>query len=116
MKKQIFITKLYIYFWYYILRPFRKVYNLFIKHSYIIKNDRNQQIINYCTKLLTNKYYQPSTPVEHWVDMQWEKDFIAIRDRYYPYFQNEQYETYRQLLAVRIGCRLQEYFMLKERE
>lgn len=114
MNKKILKNKIQIYFWYYILRPLRRLYHLIIKHQYIAKNTRNQQIMDYCQKLIINNFYQPSNPVERWVDLQWEKEFNE-KKQYYNVPENMTYESCRYLVALRVGCELQEYFFIKER-
>lgn len=98
MKKEIIITKIIVYFWYYILRPFRKVYNLLIRHQYIIDNPRNHQILEYCFKLMLNNSYQPSNPVESWLDMTWEKEFKRLQKIYD--IEDIYYEDYRIKIAM----------------
>ena len=108
-----FKNKFEVYFWYYILRPIRQIRHL-MKHQYLIKNERNQQIMEYCQKIIEDSSYQPLTPVEKWTDLKWEQDFKE-KKKTFKIPEAITYEFFRHFTAIQLGCELQEYFCLKER-
>ena len=115
---RVFFIKIWAYiktfFWAYIIRPIKKWYNLCINGMYIPDNERNQQIIRYCTKILENENYQPSTPVENWIDNEWRENYkIFIK----PLEGNNipSYEECRTAIARKTLITLSEYKFIKER-
>ena len=60
-------------FWWFLVRPVRKLVNYHIHGLYMEDNERTRGIIEYCEKIVHDPDYEPSTPVEHWVDMEWQE-------------------------------------------
>ena len=113
-----FFIKIYAYIkvtiWIFIIRPLKKWYNLYINKCYIPDNERNQQILNYCTKILENENYQPSTPVENWIDNEWRENYKtlikSLEGNNIP-----SYEECRTAIARKTLITLSEYKFIKER-
>ena len=75
--------KLFVLFniWWFLVRPYRKLVNYYIHGYYVEDNERNWQIIEYCQKIIRDADYEPSTPVEHWVDADWQRSSRELYDR-----------------------------------
>ena len=63
-----------VFVWWLFVRPIKKLVNRYIRGCYIEDNERNRQIMEYCEKIIVDHNYEPSNPVEHWVDSIWRHD------------------------------------------
>ena len=52
----------------YIRNPILRLYNRIFRNYYVYDNPVNQQRIDYLQKVIDNPEYQPSTPLEHFVE------------------------------------------------
>lgn len=65
----------------YIMIPFRAWKNYVLRGAYIEDNERNRQIVDYLFKVTKDGSYEPSTPVEHYVEKQLRESYEeAIRN------------------------------------
>ena len=113
--------------WYFIIRPLKKIYNFLFRHAYLPDNERNQALFSYCSKIIDDPTYQPSTPVEHWCDKEWEEMYNEIVERTIEeakkVVDDEEeirahivpYNEYRQTIASEVLITLSEYAMIKDR-
>ncbi len=105
-------------FWWFVLRPIRKFVNLCFRGCYVADNDRNRQILDYCHKVVMDPDYEPSTPVEHWVDLEWQKKSKELYEHRIaegvisgdePY----DYRVARQIIARQVYVTLAEFAAIK---
>ena len=109
--------------WYFIIRPIKKFYHLCIKGSYIPDNERNQEVYNYCIKIVQDNNYQPSTPVENWCENNWRKLHKEFMDEHGTEYAEAvgmnideiTYESWRPVIAQRVLIEFNEYNFIKER-
>lgn len=52
----------------YIKNPIMRLYHRFFGNWYVYDNPTNQQRIDYLNKVVKDPNYQPSTPLEHYVE------------------------------------------------
>ena len=67
--------------WWYLVRPVKKFVNYYIHGRYIENNEHNRQVIEYCRKVIRDPDYEPSTPLEHWVDAEWQRSSRDLYDQ-----------------------------------
>ena len=93
--------------WWFLVRPYRMFVNYYIHGFYVENNERNRQIVEYCHKVVMDPDCEPSTPVEHWVEADWQRSSREIYDRQraegvigedQPY----DYRTARRIIARRV--------------
>ena len=73
-----FFRKLRLFFWFYVLRPVRKVINLVFRGRVVEDNERNRQIMDFCMKIIKDPGYEASNPVEHWTEREWRQLFDEV--------------------------------------
>ena len=112
----LFIKKIKYFFWFYVIRPIKKLWRLYIKNVYIEDNPRNHQAINYCMDIMEDNNRQPSNPIEHWLEMQWEDIYkIETEILLAQGQQNEPYKQCRIEYAAQMLLELSEYMIIKDR-
>ena len=119
-----FFIRIYAYIktiiWAYIIRPIKKWYNLCINKCYVPDNERNQQILSYCVKIINDETYQPSNPVEHWIEQNWKESYdkfinTVTEEQNIPKEELPPYEECRKTVAAKTLVRLNEFAIIKER-
>jgi hypothetical protein len=112
-------------FWYFIIRPLKKLYNFLFNRAYLPLNSRNIELLEYCSKIVNDESYQASTPVEHWIDKEWEDMYKQITDDFIA--NNKElteeelmeivvpYSDYRQTIASQVLLALEEYAFVREK-
>ena len=124
----IIFTRIKFIIWYYIIRPIKKIYHRIFQQAYVPDNERNQAILNYCQKLIIDHNYQPSTPVEHWIDNGWREKYDDIIKKFLQDCEKDSeeekeklktiipYEEYRPTIASQVLITLSEYSFIKDRD
>ena len=117
--KQIWMSVSY-YFWFFVIRPIKCIYNLVFKREYIADDERNRQIIEFCAKVTNDFDYQASNPVEHWLEKEWRTDFdsMAVKlresaDDTVPNDMNITFEQYRPIIASQVLIDVMEHVRVK---
>ena len=83
--------------------------------------------MDYCVKIISDNNYQPSTPIEHWIDKEWCERYDDIIQKFLQDCEKDSeeekeklkviipYEEYRPTIASQLLITLSEYNFVKDR-
>ena len=83
--------------------------------------------MDYCVKIISDNNYQPSTPIEHWIDKEWCERYDDIIQKFLQDCKKDSeeereklkviipYEEYRPTIASQLLITLSEYNFVKDR-
>lgn len=101
--------------WNLIVAPVKRIIHA-ARGEYVLDNEKNRQVFAYCNKIMEDPDYEPSSPVEHWMEKEWRERYEHFRaselasgrkseDEFPPYG-----PMLRRQIAFSVAKELSEYF------
>ena len=113
---RILLEKICFYIWFHFITRIKAWWRYHVLNIYIEDTPRNEQVIEFCNKIIEDNNYQPSNPVEHWLELQWED--IYKQEAENAANENQKilpYEQCRIEYAAQMVLEIAEFMIVKDR-